>query len=492
MPGRSLLIVSIGLLLAGCAPRSPKLTFPSAPLSDSASSTDYDVNRNGHVDFRLIKDSSGRVVSLGYDDDEDGTSDRLYHLRDYDNDRVPHLVILLDSIPYQAMADRYSGGDFAWFDPPQKVIPPFPSLSEQIFSRILQCPPLPGVIDNAYDPRNGQFSSGIWNRVTGFHQPWEYRCHYVAKFYESGLSYLDPSDWYPAELARAKDALDQSPDRVTIVYFVSASGMLCKYSHQGLNDVLDGARRLCLQVLYERQGAVKISMCADHGHNMTPSTNVRFEPLLKHAGFNPTKKLVKPNDVVIDLNGLVTYIGMHTRRPGPVADAVLSSEQVELVTYLEGDRVVVRNQSGRATIERRGGAYRYTAIDDDVLGYAPVIGSLRAQGMIDPDGFIEDKYWFEATLNHQFPDAPHRLWTAFHGQVISPPDVMITMRDGFCAGDETFRKFIDMQSTHGGLNQVNSSTFLMTMTGRATKPLRSAEIFPTIEPGYELPVRQPK
>jgi hypothetical protein len=46
-----------------------------------------------------------------------------------------------------------------------------------------------------------------------------------------------------------------------------------------------------------------------------------------------------------------------------------------------------------------------------------------------------------------------------------------------------------MASTHGGLNQINSATFLLTMTGRASKPLRSADIIPTVVPGYVLPIR---
>ena len=61
---------------------------------------------------------------------------------------------------------------------------------------------------------------------------------------------------------------------------------------------------------------------------------------------------------------------------------------------------------------------------------------------------------------------------------------MITTRDGYCAGRRDFEGFIKMASTHGSLNQVNSATFIMSMTGRVTKPLRSREVLSVIEPGF--------
>src|SRR4029079_19317545 len=114
---------------------------------------------------------------------------------------------------------------------------------------------------------SNQVSSGVMSRMKGYHQPWEYRCNYVAKYYEAGLSYVQPREWFRTELNRATAAIDRSPDRVTVVYLVSTSAMLCRLGRGGLDTVLDEIERFCLQLLYERQGAVKISMLADHGHN---------------------------------------------------------------------------------------------------------------------------------------------------------------------------------------------------------------------------------
>jgi hypothetical protein len=230
-------------------------------------------------------------------------------------------------------------------------------------------------------------------------------------------------------------------------------------------------------------------MCADHGHNLMKSQNIHFEETLRQAGFNPTDHLAGPRDVVLDLDGLVTYLGVHTVKPEEVTNVLLTRDEVELVTYMQQDRVIVRDQKSKAAIEYRSGRFKYDPIEGDPLLYQPVVQYLLINGKLDGDGFVADADWFAATVDQQFPDAPRRLWDAFHGLVVNPSTIMLTVKDGYSAGDERLRRFITMLSTHGGLNQLNSATFLLTMTGRATRPIRSHEIIPTVEPGYELPVR---
>ena len=152
--------------------------------------------------------------------------------------------------------------------------------------------------------------------------------------------------------------------------------------------------------------------------------------------------------------------------------------------YLDGPRLIVRNARGTASIECCDHKLRYAPIDADVLGYGAVIARLSSDGKADADGYVADADWFPATLDHEYPDAPRRLWDAFHGAVTHPPEVMLTTRDGYCAGRKSFESFIKMASTHGSLNQSNSATFLMSMTGRVTRPLRTGEVLSVIEPGF--------
>jgi hypothetical protein len=476
---------ALALLQLGCVPRD-RLTFPYRPLKASAEPQWFDMDGDGRKDFSIAFDPAGqRVESLGYDDDHDGQPDRVYRLADYAPDRVPHLVILLDSIPYHLVEERYRDGEFRWFAPPQKVIPPFPSLTEICYTDVLHAPPLSGMIDQYYDRRNGKVHSGLAARlVGGYREPWERYLHYGAKFSEGGWAYLKPRDWYPAELERARAALDNSPDRTTIVYLTSASGMVCRYGRTGAEEVLDGMARLCLQLLWERQGAIKITVMADHGHNLIRSKNLDLVTPLEAAGFHVAKHIRTDDDVVLEISGLVTYAAVRTRQPEKAASTLLGIHGVQHAFYLRGDRVIARDDHGYAEIEMRAGRLRYAPVTRDVLDYAAVVESLRSAGKLDADGFASRDDWFAATVDDHYPDAPCRLWDAFHGKVVNPPEVMFTTYDGYCAGIKMLEGFIHMHSTHGSLNQINSTTFIMSMTGRVTGPLRSADVMPTIVPGY--------
>ena len=473
-------------MIGGCAAPSDRLTFPDGASEASSRGLFYNVHHHSPPDFAMLPDEHGRLDVLAYDDDGDGKFDRFYRLSDYRNEDVPHLIVLLDSIPYEPVAERYRHGDFGFFDPPQKVIPPFPSLTELCFTKLLGAPPLPGMVDTYFNPDEGAIARNLWKRALGgYRQPWERRLHYLANGWESGFTYLNPRPWFAAELARARQALDDSPDRVTLVYFISSSAMLSKYGRVGLDEVLDGVRRLCLQLLYERRGALKITLLADHGHNMMATTNVSLAPWLTKAGFRVSDRLRDDRDAVLELLGLVTYAGIHTAHPAAAARAVCACPEVQHAAYLEGSRVIIRDARGAAAIECADHKLRYVPIDGDPLNYAPVLKSLQA----DPNGFADDQTWFAATKDQEYPDAPRRLWDAFHGQVVHPPDVMVIMRDGYCCGDPYIENFIHMASSHGGLNQANTATFVMSMTGRATQPMRTKDVLSAIEPGYEPPVR---
>jgi hypothetical protein len=476
---RSFWCVIAIVFLIGCSAPRERLTFPTTPLSRDDGGEWFDVNRNGKPDFHVMKSANGAVDRLEYDDNEDGVIDRAYRLSDYANRDVPHLIILLDSIPFQPVLDRWNAGDFRWFGKPQKVIPPFPSITETSFTRLLHAPTLPGVLDEYYDSRTGKIENGIWRRVKGWQEPWEQRVHYHAKMWEGGLSYLHPKEWYGAELFRMKQTLDESPDEVTLVYVHSTSGMLSRFGREGLDETLDGVRQLCLQLLYERHGALKVSMLADHGHNLTLSKNVHVGEILSKAGFHVTDALKTDNDVVLELDGLITYAGFHTRQPKKVADVLLARPETQLAMYMDGDRVIVRDAKGSAAIECHDQCVSYQPLDRDVLSYEAVIAKIGGDA-----SHISDKQWFDATIDHEWPDAPRRIWDAFHRNAISPPELMVTFNEGSCAGVPSYEKYITMKSTHGGLNQVNSATFVMTMTGRIDHPLRTEEVMEALEPGY--------
>ncbi len=463
--------ISFLLLVSGCsfAPNE-KLMFPDRSVHDSNRTEYFDIDGNGKNEFGITVDGGGNSDQLLYDDNEDGVTDRIYRLDDYDTSLLPHVVILLDSVPFQSFVDRFERGDFRWFTKPQKVISVFPSLTEVCYTEVFQAPPLPGMIDTQYDPRVGGYRNDLWKRLRGIEQPWERRTHYHADYLQHGMSFLNPKGWYQAELQRAYNTISESADRVSYIYFASAASLACKYGDAGIKEVLDGARKLCLQLLYERRGAIQISMMADHGHNLVRSKNVSIETVLKRGGLNVTDSLKADRDVIISINGLVTCGGIHTLQPERVSDILINEPATELTIYRDKQQVMIRSSKGTSAIEASGSKTRYLPLGDDVLGYAAVVESMRATGDCDADGFADRQAWLKHTVNHQWPVAPVRLWDAFNRLFESPPTMIFTMKDGYCAGKPDYEKWITMQSTHGGLNQVNSATFITTMRRKIEKP----------------------
>ncbi len=477
-------LLGLVLWMAGCTP-GDRLHFPDGPVSPARDgSTWYDTNRDEVPDFELVHDDSGRLATLGYDDDQDGDADRQYRLADYAHADVPHLIVLIDSIPYAALNDDLAArppGVWGAFSKPAKVIAPYPSMSAVCFSDLLHAPPMPGPINRHYDPRpqNHGVTNLINQRLGGYRNPWQQRLHYNIDYSDNSSAWLRPRPWLQVEFERARQAFDASPDRTTVVYISSAAAMLMKYGKAGLEETLDELERFLLQVLYERKGAVKISIMSDHGHNLVDTTWVDVAAPLNAAGFRVVKKIKKPNDIFIEMDGLMTWFGVHTSQPEAVSDALLAElPEIETLAYLDGYDLIVRNGRGAARIAMAEGPLIYTPDTADVLDYGDDLSGVA----------LTRDEWFAETAEHTFPDAPSRLWDAFHGQTRNNPQVMVTLRDGACAGIEWFRWFITPRSTHGGLNQVNSAAFVMTMNGPIDGPLRSAEVMDAIQPGWVPPI----
>lgn len=482
---------ALGCILPGCMSPSDRLSFPAAPLRADETGWFYDVDDNGIVDFAARTDDDGRITQLAYDDDQDGEFDRVYRLADFDDESVPHLILLLDSLPYESAVAAHSAGALPAFAAPRKVIAPFPSMSELIFSTLLGAPPPPGMINRYYDRRTGRVENRIIKRVFGAENPWQLRLHYYLAYWENGLMFIKPRPWYLAEMSRVKDALDESPDRITVAYVASTAGLVSKYGAEAFEEVFTEINRLVMQLLYERCGAIRVSVVSDHGHNLVPAERVSLDDALREAGFRVTNRLRGDRDVVYDIDGLVNYLGINTRRAAEVADELLTAHlELELAMYLDGTRVVVRDRSGMAVIERRGKRLRYLVQTSDVLGYEPVIEALRNAGKADDGGWVSERDWFEATVDHHWPDAPRRLWDAFHGTAVNTPELMLTFRDGYCTGLGSLAMFVTMRSTHGGLHQADSAAFVMSMTDRLGGPMRTRDVMAVLEPAYD-PGHQP-
>ncbi len=214
---------------------------------------------------------------------------------------------------------------------------------------------------------------------------------------------------------------------------------------------------------------------SDHGvAGGPPLINVSKETkkALKAAGFRISKKhLRRPDTVVMTPFGLVSNFEAYTTddHKDEVARVLAGVDGVELCTYQSGPnewRTVGR--LGVGSIERReseaGIHWRYNVEGEDPLDYGQVIRQLVGTSRGEA-AWMADEDLFQATTDHQFPDAFQRISDAYR-LVSNPGSVVCSLGVHYMYGAASTAALAQvgkgkLRWTHGGLNREATLGFLM-------------------------------
>jgi len=470
------------LIPCGCTPIP---NFPVEPMTSDAAGPErlaFDVNGDGRADYWQRCNAQGRKRLLEFDDDADGKPDTQVDLDAIPGSECPHFVIVLDGVPYKLIHELYEQGRFRLFRPPSRLISCFPSMTDLALARAFHAEQPLACEALFLDPERNRLSNGNAVYLSMRNAMWAKKLDYRCSVWLDANAYLSPSYVFARELEGMLKTFRTVEKDQVIAYTVATAGLGTRGGAEAIRKYLVTVDRLCEQLVYERRGRVKLSLFADHGHNMTRCRRVSLKSYLAKAGFHVTNSLRKPEDVVVIEYGLVTYAALYTKDPAGVSQALLEHPAVELACYPQGDKIVVRDAKGEATIEHKDGRYRYRLVRGDPLELRGIIEQLGDRGKVTADGFVDDRALFEATVTHIYPDPLARIWLAFHGLVRWPPDLLVSLRDGYVNGSKMFNFFIGgVTSTHGSLNRVNSTTFAMSMLGELPPAMRLEEVFPALE-----------
>lgn len=478
-----LIIWSAAVLLAGCQ-RVPQ--FPLRPMraqltSDGSTVLSFDTNKDKKPDYWQKLDASGRKVELTFA--ADGQKPRQsVPIDELDAGKMPHFIIALDGVPYQLVKDLHDQGGFRLFYRPSRVVSTFPSMTDLAFQQLFGGAEPMAYEAKYFDRRKNRLIEGTENYISGQAADWCKTLDYRGSFLWDGVAYIYPQPLFEHELQEIMKIFRQTTTGTKKVYLVATAGLGTREGREGILKYLRVIDRLCEQIVYERRGRVKITLLADHGHNMSGRGRVTFGDLLHNGGYHLTDRLEEPNDVVTVEYGLVTYAAFYCVEPAGVARTLLEDPVVTLACYPQADAVVVQDIDGKALIRQAAGRYSYTVEKGDPLRLLPIVEQLRQQGKIELNGFIDDEALFQATLQHIYPDPLRRVWRAFHGLVAEPADMIICLKDGWVHGSSFFNAIIGgATSTHGSLNQINSMTFALTMWGQLPPALRIEDVMPALQ-----------
>ena len=391
------------------------------------------------------------------------------------------LVLLLDGIPLAAVED---GELFAEIGKPLPLVGSFPSTTTPAFAAMLArfgVSPPPGYEARFFDRDRDEVRLG--GPIPGREDLFLW--HGFFDWIERGLSrktmhYARPHSSARREMRDALAAFEASEDPVFLAYVNSTDGLGHLY---GLDVTRAFLRDLdaALHALRARM-RFRTVLLSDHGmagNGGASLANVRkgVARSLKARGFRLRESLDRPGDAVLVSFGIVTFFAIYGS-PGEeeaLLGAAAEAPGVEVCTRADGDGWVVAGQGGRARIASDGARWSYTALDRDPLRYLPVVDRLRVSAVEAEGSWFDDRAWFEATLDADFPDALHRIAGGF-ALVANPASVLCSTAPGhvFGAAAATAGAHLSpgrIRWSHGSLRRADTLGFMITdVPGAAGRP----------------------
>ena len=396
---------------------------------------------------------------------------RLGRLDDLDRspDGVPlRLVLALDGIPFDLFREAQEKGCFASFGSASRMVSTFPSLSDVAFSAIGGTEPPDGYQIMRFDRETGRVVGNTMGALGGAehaHLPADSRVHGT---WHRMMGYMVSARMAMHDLNLIEEDMLAS-DKATFVGYLEDTDMLMHvHGHdEGLVflERLDvSLNDLCAEVRTRTGRDLAIDIVSDHGSTMQRGRVVGVEKVLGECGFSRAKRLETDDDVAYSLAGIIGSVAI-TSAPGEadeIAVCLAPAEGVDLVAWQGGKNVVkVRSTDGVAEISLVSAepeTYSYRMLEGDPLALGESAG-------IAPDAprpviatFVEADL-FRSTLDAERPDPLRRLWRAFHGAVKEPSDVLVSLSDGYEAGNRTVRSLARLRGrsgTHGSMTRLAS------------------------------------
>lgn len=466
--------------VVGCTGRPG---FPS-PISrhqeDGQTVFAFDTTGDKKADFWQYQGPDGRKRAIAYAE-ESGLPLARIDLDGISPNSCPHFVIALDGTPYEIVAEMYEEGYFRFFHAPSKVICCFPSMTDLALTDLFQAGKCIAYETRYFDREKNRLSDGNAVYLSGRNAPWARRMLYRCSVWWDALAYLKPQAVFDHELRGMRGAFAGVEEGRALAYSVGTAGLGTRGGRDAIREYLKAIDQFCELLIYERRGRLNITLTADHGHNLVENRRVTFNEVLKRCGYRPSSSLRRPEDVVAIEYGLVAYASFCADDPAGVAVCLLDDHAVEFACYREGETAVVRSIEGEGRIRKIGKAYGYEYAGADPLRLTEIVERLAEEGRISGEGEIDGEALFAATVEHEYPDPLERIWRALFDLVEQPPDVVVNLRDGACHGSRFFESMIGgASSTHGSLNAMNSTTFVMTTLGSLPPALRTREVMPAL------------
>ena len=396
-------------------------------------------------------------------------------------DTLPRrLVLALDGIPHEVFVAMQARGELAQFRPAGRMISTFPSLSDVAFAQIEGGAPPPGYQVTRYDPETnrivgmdaGSLSERAHPKIAA-----DSASHSVA---HRLLGYVVPAALARRDLRRVATQLLDSDKPTFVAYIGTSDAVLHLKGREGaeaylraVDDILADLRK---QVRIRTGRDLLVDLVSDHGSTMVESKVVPVEERLAGCGFNRRDGIEGRDDMAYSLPGLVASAAMyaHPERADDAARCLAGLEGVDLVAVARKDAVGVLAGDAEGEVRLVPGdveQYAYRSVRGDPLGLLPAGAAPGAEQVFAQDQALA------LTMTAPRPDVLRRVWRAFHGEVVHPATLVVSLADGYEVGNSKLRMMTKLRGghlgTHGSLTR-NASTGVIASTWREVADVNTA------------------
>ncbi len=412
-------------------------------------------------------------------------------------DRVAHspqrLVLALDGVPYQVMAELRAEGRFRRFHAPARQVSTFPSITNPAMVEILHANVSPGYEDHFYDREHNRLSGGIQGRLSGgsfIRGTWRAGFDYHAPALKGALGYVAAPVGAmivaQLELLALKRSFRHSTAQEFIGYIGETDGLAHLGGREAQKNFLRSLDRAIEELRAESGGQLEVEMFSDHGNDFTAYRKVDLNTPLEQAGFVFEKSLTQPNGIVLPKYGLIGSGALFTaaENKAAVADISARAPGIDFAAYLmpysdnaDARRIIVVSRRGTARLTAQSQRFKYEAISGDPLALNAIVQDLRAAGEIDAAGFAAASAWLRATSRHQYVDPLRRIFDSLSAHVDTLADVIVSCEDGWYIGNRFFDTVATLRATHGNLRRGESEGFAMSTRQPLAEVVRGDELF---------------
>lgn len=399
------------------------------------------------------------------------------------------LVLVLDGVPYETIAELKAEGRFTRFHQPARMVSTFPSLTNPSMVEILHHDDSPGYEDHFYDRERNRLLGTIQDRLQGqkfiagtFRQTFDYH----ADAFKGALGYvaapIGTATLAQIDLMELRHAFRESDAPLFVGYIGETDSLAHLGGKEHLKTFLQTVDRTMEELIAEaeRSGShLEVEMFSDHGNRYDSYKNVKLNDALAQAGFVTEKTVKDERSVVLPKHGLVGASMLFTQpqNRARVAEVGAATTGVDFAVYRSDENTIeLISRRGRARVLRNVDKFKYEDLGGDPLKLAAIIETMKASGVMNADGFASADNWFAATREHSYVDPLRRLFDGFTKHIKTLADVIVSYEDGYLLGSPMLTYLAEMRATHGNLLRGETEGFAMSTRQELPPSVRGYEL----------------